>query len=102
MTDTRETAYIQAMTEDNSSPRFKVGDTLLIPALGEIREQVSHTIFWDKEFGGWLVCCGCIGVHEQNYILASERDLWTPEDDGLWSYWTKSVEQMEASAGDPA
>lgn len=91
MTDTRETAYDDAMTEENSKPRFAIGDVLLVPAFGEIREQTPHNVFWDKEFGGWLVCCGSIGVHEQVYILASERDQWEPHDDGLWSYWTRRI-----------
>ena len=89
MTDTRETAYIKGATEETTAPRFKIGDKLLIPAFGEIREQTPHAVFWDAEFGGWLLACAAIGVHEQNYILASERDMWEPHDDGLWSWWTR-------------
>ena len=89
MKDTRETAYRDGATEQTTTPRFKVGDHVLIPAFGQIREQVPHAIYWDSEFGGWMLACAIIGVHEQNYILASERDLWEPHDDGLWSWWIR-------------
>ena len=87
--NTRETAYVEGAIEKNTRPRFKIGDVLLTPAFGQIREQIPHAVFWDKEFGGWLVACGTIGVHEQCYILASERDEWEPHDENLWSYWTR-------------
>ena len=91
MQDTRETCYSinDDKTKENTSPRFKPGDKLLIPHNDEIIPQVPHTIFWDKEFHGWLVCCNAIGVHEQNYILESEKDNWIPHEDGLWSWWEK-------------
>jgi len=87
MRDTRETAYVKGATKKETRPRFNVGDHVLIPAFGEIKEQVPHSVFWDEEFGGWLLACAVIGVHEQNYILASERDFWEPHEEGLWSWW---------------
>ena len=90
MKDTRETAYRKRMTENNSQCRFRVGDKVLVEINGKIAEQVPHTIFWDKEFGGWMLACGHIGVHEQNFILVNERDQWTHHQaDGLWSWWER-------------
>lgn len=91
MNDTRETAYQDDMTEKNSHCRFEIGDKVLIPNQGKKIECIPHAINWDKSFGGWLLHCHLIGVHEQNYILASERDLWKPHENGLWSYWTRKT-----------
>jgi len=91
MRDTRETYYTQdsGMTDKNTSPRFKVGDELLISHNGKLIPQTVRAIYWDKEFGGWLVCCHLVGVHEQNYIYKEERKNWIPHEDGLWSWWQK-------------
>ena len=89
--DTRETYYHSSSgkNENNTSPRFKVGDKLLTPYNGEIITQTPHKIVWDTEFGGWLVVCHLIGVHEQNYIHESEREDWIPHEDDLWSWWER-------------
>ena len=89
MKDTRETAYNKNITEQNSQCRFKVGDKVIISHNGEYVEQIPHAVYWDEEFGGWLLCCHLIGIHEQNYILASELDKWQHHEDGLWSWWEK-------------
>ncbi len=93
MKHTRETSYAyfgyNKATDKNTSPRFKVGDKALVPYKGKVISQTVNNVFWDEEFGGWLVCCYLIGIHEQNFIHESERDDWIPHEDGLWSWWEK-------------
>jgi len=91
MHDTRKTYYhsYSEKTENNTKPRFKPGDTVLLPYNGELIPQSPTSVMWDKEFGGWLLFCPMIGIHEQNYVLESQHDLWIPHENRLWSWWTK-------------
>lgn len=92
MNDTRETAYKQEIKEDNSKCRFKEGDKISYTIIDDgTGASIVRSVFFDEEFGGWLVVLagGCVGVHEQNFILESEKDLWEPHYYVLWSYWTK-------------
>lgn len=93
MNATYETAYVRGMTKQNSQPRFRVGDKVLIPYQGNIIERTVKSVFWDAEFGGWLVVCHSLGIHEQNYIPADERDMWEPHEDGLWSWWERKNQE---------
>lgn len=79
----------KSMNTDNSRCRFNIGDKVLTPRNAKLLTMAIHTIFWDKSFGGWLVCPAGIGIHEQNFILESEHEQWEPHEDGLWSYWTR-------------
>jgi len=88
MKDTRDTSY---RTKCTPAPRFKKGDQVLIPHGGAVLSQTVNSVWWDKSFGGWCVCTRAIGIHEQNYILAGERDQWEPHEEGLWSWWTKKA-----------
>lgn len=89
MKDTRDTYYSpdSGKTEFNTKPRFKAGDRVLAPYDGSILLQIPRDVLWSRHFGGWLLYCNLLGVHEQNYILEAERDLWVPHEDGLWSWW---------------
>jgi len=91
MKDTRETRYgwDSGKTAENTSPRFKVGDKVLIPHNGGLILREVLDVYWDKEFGGWLVCCCALGIHEQNFILESEKEDWVPHEHGLWSWWER-------------
>ena len=105
MTDTRETKVarlpdlprVAATNEDSEDiapenrplPRFKIGDTLLMALRPGEPFELESEPWWDYEFQGWLLSPGLIGVHESNYILASERDDWEPHVAGLWSWWTR-------------
>jgi hypothetical protein len=94
MKDTRETRYCpdSGKTEENTKPRFKPGDKVLIPHNGKLIEQIPRSVMWDQEFGGYLLFCHLIGVHEQNYIHESEKDQWISHEDGLWSWWERKGE----------
>lgn len=70
-------------------PRFKIGDVLVMALRPDEPFTLDREPWWDYEFQGWLIAPGLIGVHECNYILASERDDWEPHADGLWSWWTR-------------
>jgi len=108
MTDTRETLVawmtdlprVAATNEngediapENRPPcRVEVGDALLMALRPGEPFVLRSAPFWDYEFQGWLISPGLIGVHESNYILASERDDWEPHAEGLWSWWTRKEE----------
>lgn len=96
MNDTRETAYVNGATEETCKCRFHVGDEVLHAWKPEML-QSPYAINFDEEFGGWVLFCGLIGVHEQAYIMASERTLWEPHENGLWSWWTRASEPKEES-----
>ena len=89
MNDTREIAYNAFHTMDNNPCQFEIGQELLILRDGECIKVIPHTICWDETFGGWLLSYGSIGIHEQNFISAIEKDKWEPHEAGLWSYWTR-------------
>lgn len=74
---------------DRPEPRFKTGDVLMSAYRDGYPFRLRDSPCWDREFGGWLVAPGAIGVHESNFILASERGDWEPHPDGLWSWWTR-------------
>lgn len=78
MQDTRETLYRHdsGKTKENAQPRFKPGDTVLISHNGELIPQTPRSVMWDKEFGGWLLFCHLIGVHD------------------LWSWWERKTVQL--------
>jgi hypothetical protein len=76
------------------APRFKAGDQV-IGAHWPDKVLCSSEPYWDYEFSGWLIAPGLIGVHECNFILASEREQWEPHDQGLWSWWTRKEETHE-------
>jgi len=79
--------------------RFKVGDEI-VPAFYPDKPYVlRYPPYWDREFGGWLIVRGLIGIHESNFILASERGQWKPHADGLWSWWTKKEAANGANQG---
>jgi len=92
MRNTQETYYSNAGEIPNGSPRFAQGDIVLFPSKQGIIEQVVRNVFWDGEFGGWLVCCYLIGIHEQNFVHLKEKDKWIPHENGLWSWWEKKNE----------
>lgn len=90
MRKTKETYHKPGTATSEQCPcRFAEGDEVLFPFKGEVRRDAIHSVYWDDEFGGWLLALGCIGVHEQNFIPSTERDLWTPHEDGLWSWWER-------------
>ena len=103
MNDTRETLVsnltIERMVTNNEFgqdipkslrpvPRFKAGDKVRMALRPDEVIKLQRSAYWDYEFQGWLIAPGLIGVHECNYILADELDLWEPHPDGLWSWWT--------------
>lgn len=70
--------------------RFKIGDTIVTIRNGEIRKfVVENEPYWDREFGGWLLSRGLIGVHESNFVHESEFKEWEFHANNLWSWWTK-------------
>lgn len=75
--------------DDRPKPRFKKGDVLIAAYRPEIKYELQDEPRWDREFQGWLIAPSFIGIHECNYILAEERELWKPHKNGFWSYWTK-------------
>lgn len=68
--------------------RFKKGD-ILSAAYAKEEFELQNNPHWDREFGGWLVHQNFLGIHESNFILASEKDLWDPHPNILWSWWTR-------------
>jgi hypothetical protein len=103
MNDTRETLTsnltIPRTPADNENgediapelrptPRFQENDEV-VPALYPERVLYASAPYWDYEFGGWLIAPGFIGIHECNFVLASEQAQWEPHAAGLWSWWTR-------------
>lgn len=106
MQDTRETLArnltaprVRANNEDGEdippehrpAPRFKAGDVVRIPIRPGQDIVIPTDARWDYAFSGWLVYPRAIGIHESNFVLASEVDEWEPHANGLWSYWTRKV-----------
>ena len=75
-------------SEQRPPCRFRVGDELVGGNLGFIF-VLRVPPYWDYEFGGWLIVPGGAGVHESNFILASELENWDRHPDGLRSWWTR-------------
>jgi hypothetical protein len=100
MNDTRETYVPQGGAA--REPRFKPEDDV-VAVRGvynkDTNELLGHeftpckvkSVMLDEEFGGWMVglYTSAILIHEQNFVLAAELDLWDPHYDCLWSWWTK-------------
>ena len=77
-------------SDKRPKPRFKRGDRLISADAPYMFFELKDNPFWLREFGGWvMIVPGCIGVHESNFILASEKDLWESHENGLWSWWTR-------------
>lgn len=89
MNDTRETIVHNDIDIPLIWPRFFPGDNVLSPSNGAIHSNIVRNVYWDGEFGGWLVVIGSIGIHECNFISESDIGKWEPHEDGLWSYLTK-------------
>lgn len=70
-------------------PRFKIGQKLRSALHPNRVFTLDVKPFWDREFSGWMIAPGFIGIHESNFILAEEIDDWIPVSNGLWSYWIK-------------
>jgi len=75
--------------EFRPKPRFKKGDILVSAYASQNAFELDRDPYWDIEFGGWLISPALIGIHECNFIKASEKDLWEPYPNGLWSYWKR-------------
>lgn len=92
--NTQDTCYSMhtEKTRNNTHPRFSVGQEVLWRYRGSelMRSSVKSTL-WDREYGGWLVVTGSIGIHEQNFISATDYENyeWEHHENGLWSWWTR-------------